>query len=123
MATNPFGERRPGRLHRALIYFGLAAERDAAGDTSPGGAPRDPEPAAPQQRRPAPAASNDSAPAPKPRTWQRNALLYFGLVDDEEQVKSRYGDGVTAKLDGDVDDLELRVAALEDELRQARRTS
>jgi hypothetical protein len=47
----------------------------------------------------------------------------LGLVDDEEQVKSRYGDGVTAKLDGDVDDLELRVAALEDELRQARRTS
>jgi hypothetical protein len=92
MALTPFGEQpRKDRLRRALVYFGLKGDRPADGG-----------PALPAAAGERPAAG-------------RRALEYFGLASGRT---SRYGPGVSAELDGDVDDLAARVAALERELRR-----
>lgn len=90
---SPFGDRRGGRLHRVLVYFGL---RDG---------PEEPTPPAPP------------APPPDPETsrWQ-NALVYFGLA--ESANTSRYGTAVSRDLDAEIDDLRRRLDALERDRRR-----
>ncbi|MEA2155523.1 MAG: hypothetical protein QOE11_1663 [Solirubrobacteraceae bacterium] len=58
----------------------------------------------------------DQPPRGRERSWQRRALIYFGLAAGDGE--SRYGPGVKPDLDADVDDLSARVAALERELRR-----
>ncbi len=90
---SPFGDRRGGRLHRVLVYFGL---RDGPEESTP----------------PAP-----RAPSPDPETsrWQ-NALVYFGLA--ESTNTSRYGAAVSRDLDAEIDDLRRRLDALERDRRR-----
>ena len=126
METDPFGRRRPGRLHRALSYFGLAEVREP--ETSPSARPTERQSADPETRPSLPggsdpqgrAAPETGTPAPraKERSWQRSALLYFGLVEGDPP--SRYGAEVDSELDGDIDELRRRVAELEEELRRSR---
>src|SRR4051794_4085749 len=127
MQTDPFGRRRPGRWQRALIYFGLAEERDVETETSPPARPAERRAADPETRASPPPARSDpqgraarktgtAEPRAKEQSWQRSALLYLGLVEGEPQ--SRYGAELPSELDDDIDDLRRRVADLEEELRR-----
>ncbi len=105
MEPTPFGDKpKTGRLHRALVYFGL----------------KDEPPAQPGSSTPTPTETPSAPVAPgKRRTWQRQALVYFGLADDEES-SSRYGTAISPTLDTDLEQLARRITALEDELRGCR---
>ena len=93
-SQSPFGDLRGERLHRVLVYFGL---RDA--------------PERPASRAP-------SAPPEEPveTSRVRNALVYFGLVAD--QNASRYGATVSRDLDAEIDELRRRLDALERDRRR-----
>lgn len=98
---SPFGDRRGGRLHRALVYFGL---RDG------------PElPAKPASATPPPGPATRAPDAPKTTRWH-NALVYFGLA--EGTSTSRYGTGVSRDLDAEIDELRRRPDALERDRRR-----
>ena len=103
--SSPFGDgRRPGRLKRALVYFGLNADPTLAPDASP--------------EVPTPERVGQRADPSKRATRGRQALVYFGLADDEPA--SRYGPAVSPALDDDVAELRRRVEALERELGRRR---
>ena len=129
MESDPFGRRRPGRWHRALIYFGLAEERNAEAETSTSARPTERQAADREARASALPGGSDpqeraasepgpAAPPDKERPWHRSALLYFGLVEGDPP--SRYGAEVATELDDDIDELRRRVAELEEELRRYR---
>lgn len=97
MTSSPFGDRRGGRLHRALVYFGLRED------------PR--RPTEPPRRDDTPRSPSAPPPEPRPLTPRERVLTYFGLVD--LGPGSRYGEGVSGRLDADIDDLRRRIAELE----------
>jgi hypothetical protein len=111
---SPFGDRRPGRLRRALIYFGLAADPNAEPDDEHR------REAAPRREIARPAPMEPAAPeqARKERPALHQALVYFGLAGGEPP--SRYGSEIPLALDRDIDALAQRVSELEDELRRLR---
>lgn len=97
MTSSPFGDRRGGRLHRALVYFGIREEPDP--------------PAVPRGSEPSPERPAEPEPEHPPLTRRERALVYFGLA--EPRGASRYGEGVSGQLDADIDDLRRRIAELE----------
>jgi hypothetical protein len=104
MASMPFGDEPPKhRFQRALVYFGLKADPTAPDDSS-----------SPTDEETPPAAD----PPGERRDWQHKALVYFGLVDEE--ASSRYGAGISAALDSEIDELTRRITALEAEVRRYR---
>lgn len=80
------------------MYFGI---RDDPNAPAPG----------PEQAVRPPARADDSEPSSR---WHR-ALVYFGLAEDGGP--SRFGPGVTGRLDDELDELRRRVDALERERR------